>query len=204
MGQRWRTHLSNLARWLLTRPKGRLSGGCVPCFNPSPSPLAALPLAPICTRVYFYSIENHPEVNQADVFDTRMHPRWMKMVLLHTFILLPHAEMTNFSKIVFGGLPWIFWDKGIGKTRHNCSFTTPMASFGHDLCRTKTRHMATLTRSNIPFFLRRQAQVCEDWVGAEWDELRRERLLKERFMWWALKHWSDGALMKAMDRNKRG
>lgn len=52
MGQRWRAHLSNLARWLLTRPKGRLSGGCVPCFNPSPSPLAALPLAPICTSLF--------------------------------------------------------------------------------------------------------------------------------------------------------
>lgn len=52
MDQRWRTHLSNLARWLLTRPKGRLSGGCVPCFNSSPSPLTALPLASICTSLF--------------------------------------------------------------------------------------------------------------------------------------------------------
>lgn len=57
MGQRWRTHLSNLARWLLTRPKGRLSGGCAPCFNPSPSLLAALPLASICTSLFLLHCE---------------------------------------------------------------------------------------------------------------------------------------------------
>lgn len=110
MGQRWRTHLSNLARWLLTRPKGRLSGGCVPCFNLSPSPLTALPLAPICTSLFLLHWEppwsnssrrvwyqNASKVNENGFCISKK-----------TFILWPHAKMMNFSKIVFGGRPWMF------------------------------------------------------------------------------------------------
>lgn len=109
MGQRWRTHLSNLARWLLTRPKGRLSGGCVPCFNSSPSPLTALPLASICTSLFLLHWTTLKWIKQTCLLPGFIQGEWKWFCFTQeTFILLPNAEIMNFSKIIFGGLPWIF------------------------------------------------------------------------------------------------
>lgn len=79
-----------------------------------------------------------------------------------------------------------------------------MANFGHDMCRSKIWHMATLTRSNMSFFLKRRAQVCKDWVGAEWEETQKGMTFGGKIYVVNLKAWSDGAVMKATDRNKRG
>lgn len=111
MGQRWRTHLSNLAQWLLTRPKGQLSGGCAPRFNPRPSPLAALPLTPICTSLFLLHWEPPwcKSSRQVSYQDASKVNENVFFFAKETFSLLPRAEITNFKNNSFGGgIPWIF------------------------------------------------------------------------------------------------